>query len=274
MLRRTIAIAVAVPSSARRLRLRRRRRRRRATPPTTTTRAAVEPLTHRRHQRRRHRRRGHRRPRHRAPAARRRRGRRGGARREPDRHVRQTTPAGPPPTPTARRSAGRGHCGRRVPGRHDRVALDELGVEPDLVVSGINPGQNVGPLAYLSGTVGAGRAAVRRGIPAIAGSAGLERRRRLRRGRRAHRGVHRRAPRGATRTVPPTPERSSTSTSPTAPPAPRELLEVDLATEIPEGVNVVREPTARRASRRPPTTSGRGHRLPGAQPRAAGGPAG
>ena len=53
------------------------------------------------------------------------------------------------------------------------VALDDLGLEPDLVVSGINKGQNVGPLAYLSGTVGAGREAVRRGIPAIAGSAGL-----------------------------------------------------------------------------------------------------
>ena len=53
------------------------------------------------------------------------------------------------------------------------VALDELGVEPDLVVSGVNEGQNTGPLAYASGTVGAGRAAVRRSIPAIAGSAGL-----------------------------------------------------------------------------------------------------
>ena len=40
-------------------------------------------------------------------------------------------------------------------------------------MSGINEGQNGGPLAYVSGTVGAGRAAVRRGIPAIAGSAGL-----------------------------------------------------------------------------------------------------
>jgi 5'-nucleotidase len=53
------------------------------------------------------------------------------------------------------------------------VALDELGLDPDLVVSGVNEGQNSGPLAYASGTVGAGRAAVRRGIPAIAGSAGL-----------------------------------------------------------------------------------------------------
>lgn len=53
------------------------------------------------------------------------------------------------------------------------VALDELGLEPDLVASGINKGQNVGPLAKISGTVGAALTAVRRGIPAVAGSAGL-----------------------------------------------------------------------------------------------------
>lgn len=53
------------------------------------------------------------------------------------------------------------------------VALDELGLAPDLVVSGINEGQNTGPLAYASGTVGAARTAARRGIPAVAGSAGL-----------------------------------------------------------------------------------------------------
>lgn len=53
------------------------------------------------------------------------------------------------------------------------VALDDLGFEPHVVVSGINSGQNVGPLAYVSGTVGAGRVANRRGIPAVAGSAGL-----------------------------------------------------------------------------------------------------
>lgn len=53
------------------------------------------------------------------------------------------------------------------------VALDELGIEPDLVVSGVNEGQNVGPLAVASGTVGAAREAIRRGVPAVAGSAGL-----------------------------------------------------------------------------------------------------
>jgi len=53
------------------------------------------------------------------------------------------------------------------------VALDELGIEPDLVVSGVNEGQNVGNLAALSGTVGAARTAIRRGIPAVAASAGI-----------------------------------------------------------------------------------------------------
>lgn len=53
-----------------------------------------------------------------------------------------------------------------------RVALDELGVEPDVVISGINAGQNLGPAVDLSGTVGAARAAVDKGIPALAASQG------------------------------------------------------------------------------------------------------
>jgi 5'-nucleotidase len=53
-------------------------------------------------------------------------------------------------------------------------ALDLGGMTemPDLVVSGINEGQNIGPFATLSGTVGAARTAARRGIPALAVSAG------------------------------------------------------------------------------------------------------
>ena len=54
-----------------------------------------------------------------------------------------------------------------------RVAFDEQGVEPDLVVSGINEGQNLGPVVDVSGTVGAARAAVRRGVPALAVSQGF-----------------------------------------------------------------------------------------------------
>jgi 5'-nucleotidase len=54
-----------------------------------------------------------------------------------------------------------------------RVAFDELALTPDLVVSGINEGQNLGPLVDVSGTVGAARAGARRGVPALAVSQGL-----------------------------------------------------------------------------------------------------
>lgn len=54
------------------------------------------------------------------------------------------------------------------------VAFDELGVKPDLVVTGINEGQNVGPLVDVSGTVGAARAGVAHGVPALATSQGTE----------------------------------------------------------------------------------------------------
>jgi len=49
-----------------------------------------------------------------------------------------------------------------------------LSFRPDLVVSGINFGQNIGPLAALSGTVGAAREAVTLGIPALAASQGVD----------------------------------------------------------------------------------------------------
>jgi 5'-nucleotidase len=43
---------------------------------------------------------------------------------------------------------------------------------PDLVISGANAGQNLGPVVDISGTVGAARAAAQQGIPALAVSAG------------------------------------------------------------------------------------------------------
>jgi 5'-nucleotidase len=57
----------------------------------------------------------------------------------------------------------------------DTVLYDVLGAhaDPDLVVSGINQGQNLGNITELSGTVGAARQANRLGIPAIAVSQGL-----------------------------------------------------------------------------------------------------
>jgi 5'-nucleotidase len=53
------------------------------------------------------------------------------------------------------------------------AALDQLGVKPNVVMSGINAGQNLGSLTDLSGTVGAARMAATRGIPAVALSQGL-----------------------------------------------------------------------------------------------------
>ena len=43
---------------------------------------------------------------------------------------------------------------------------------PHLVASGVNAGANLGPVTGVSGTVGAARAAVRRGVPAVAISQG------------------------------------------------------------------------------------------------------
>jgi 5'-nucleotidase len=53
-----------------------------------------------------------------------------------------------------------------------RVALDDLGVRPQLVIAGVNEGQNVGPIASISGTIGAARAAAQRGIPGLGVSQG------------------------------------------------------------------------------------------------------
>ena len=52
-------------------------------------------------------------------------------------------------------------------------ALDGgIPTKPQLVVSGINAGSNLGPVVNVSGTVGAARSAVRRGVPAVAISQG------------------------------------------------------------------------------------------------------
>jgi 5'-nucleotidase len=52
-------------------------------------------------------------------------------------------------------------------------ALDVIGIEPDLVISGINEGANIGPFSELSGTVGAARTGARAGYPALAASQGF-----------------------------------------------------------------------------------------------------
>ena len=55
-------------------------------------------------------------------------------------------------------------------------AIDDHGVSqrPDLVVSGINLGENIGPFVAESGTVGAAETALARGIPALAVSQGVD----------------------------------------------------------------------------------------------------
>lgn len=85
----------------------------------------------------------------------------------------KTTPGGVEHTPGATASGVEGTAVSGFPADSVVVALEELALDPHLVVSGVNEGQNTGPLAYVSGTVGAGREAVRRGVPAVAGSAGL-----------------------------------------------------------------------------------------------------
>jgi 5'-nucleotidase len=54
-----------------------------------------------------------------------------------------------------------------------RYALRTRHVNPDLVVSGSNIGQNIGPLVAISGTVGAAREAAQNSIPVLAISQGL-----------------------------------------------------------------------------------------------------
>ena len=53
-------------------------------------------------------------------------------------------------------------------------ALDGgIAEKPHLVASGVNAGQNLGPVVNISGTVGAARTAVRRAVPGVAISQGL-----------------------------------------------------------------------------------------------------
>jgi 5'-nucleotidase len=77
-----------------------------------------------------------------------------------------------PLTATAATTKG-GHAAKAVDGfPADTViyAFEQGGLpsKPDLVVSGINQGQNIGPAIPLSGTVGAALTAAKAGVPALA----------------------------------------------------------------------------------------------------------
>jgi 5'-nucleotidase len=84
----------------------------------------------------------------------------------------KTTPGELVTSASATASGMEGTAVEGFPADSVNVALDVLGIEPDVVVSGVNTGQNIGTFVPLSGTVGAARTAARRGIPAIAVSAG------------------------------------------------------------------------------------------------------
>ena len=55
-----------------------------------------------------------------------------------------------------------------------RIALHHVCAKPDLVLSGINAGGNLGVDVYISGTVAAVREAAMHGIPGVAISTGLK----------------------------------------------------------------------------------------------------
>ncbi len=84
----------------------------------------------------------------------------------------QTTPGGVAASPATTLSG-------RAATQHDGFPADSvlhslqvMGLTPDLVISGINEGQNMGPVVNASGTVGAARVAGRSGVPSIATSQG------------------------------------------------------------------------------------------------------
>lgn len=83
-----------------------------------------------------------------------------------------TTPGGATGAPGATASGYPGTAVDGTPGDSVIYALSQQGLAPDLVVSGINEGQNMGPIIPFSGTVGAAKWGSRTWIPAIATSQG------------------------------------------------------------------------------------------------------
>jgi 5'-nucleotidase len=83
-----------------------------------------------------------------------------------------TTPGGVTSSPAQTQSGYPAVAVNGFPADSVLHALRVLGENPDLVVSGLNQGQNIGPFVEISGTVGAARTAGRNGIPALAASQG------------------------------------------------------------------------------------------------------
>lgn len=86
-----------------------------------------------------------------------------------------TTPGSPGSLVATETTTTSGHEATAVEGFPADTVLYALanGKRPDFVISGVNLGQNLGPITDVSGTVGAARMAAREGIPALAVSQGL-----------------------------------------------------------------------------------------------------
>jgi 5'-nucleotidase len=82
------------------------------------------------------------------------------------------TPGGKPATAIASTDPQRPN-GSGSPADTVLYAFNVLQLSPEMVLSGINQGQNMGSIVGLSGTVGAARTARRNGVPAIATSQGF-----------------------------------------------------------------------------------------------------
>lgn len=84
-----------------------------------------------------------------------------------------TTPGGATGAPGATASGFAGTAVDGTPGDSVLYALNDLQLAPDLLISGINEGQNMGPVTPFSGTVGAAKWGSRGWVPAIATSQGV-----------------------------------------------------------------------------------------------------
>jgi 5'-nucleotidase len=85
----------------------------------------------------------------------------------------KTTPGTLTATPQKTKSGYPAYAVNGFPADGIDYGLAQMKEKPDLVVSGINQGQNLGESVAISGTVGAAKAAVAKGIPAIAASQGI-----------------------------------------------------------------------------------------------------
>jgi 5'-nucleotidase len=85
----------------------------------------------------------------------------------------KTTDPTPPGTPAKTQSGLAATAVAGYPSDAVNYAFTTMKLRPDVVVSGINQGQNLGPNTEQSGTVGAAKTAAGRGVPAIAASQGF-----------------------------------------------------------------------------------------------------